>query len=177
MKETTLERMNTAPHYRLISQKLINTLTDYELEAAIADLAGYTNPDLLEQFMPSPESFVVVYKTKSFEESLNGNTIAYIYSSDLYRELYPLKVIISSYKSLGLEVFALKIEEVIKAIDKLRSDNKIFGCRGFHASNITIDKFPNEVLLIRDAARAARVHFIRDNPENFIGDYRALFSD
>lgn len=177
MKETTLGRMSTAPHYRLINQELIDTLTDYELETAIADIVGYTARDTLEQFMPSSESFAIIYRTKSFEESLNDFTIAHMYSSDFYQEFYPLKFIISSYKRLGLEEFALKIEEVIKAIDKLRSDSNIFGYRGFHFSRITIDKFPNEVLLIRDRARAARVRFIRDNPEKFIGDYRALFSD
>lgn len=177
MKETTLERMSTAPHYRLINQELMDTLTDYELETTIADLVGYTAPDILEQFMPSPESFALIYQTKSFEESLKNFTIAYIYSDDFFQELYPLKIIISSYKRLGLEDFALKIEEVIKAIDKLRSGNNIFRHIGFHLSEITIDKFPNEVLFIRDRARAARVRFIRDNPEKFFGDYRALYPD
>lgn len=65
MKETTLERMKIAPHYRLIDQELINTLTDYELETAIFDLVGLTNPAIIEQFMPSPESFGAIYKTNS----------------------------------------------------------------------------------------------------------------
>ncbi|MFO1367886.1 MAG: hypothetical protein U1F46_02750 [Marinagarivorans sp.] len=177
MKKTTLERMKIAPHYRLIDQELVNTLTDYELETAIFDLVGRTNSDIIEQFMPSPESFSAIYKTRSFEESLKTYTIEYIHSDRFYQEYYPLKVIISSYKIFALEEFALKIEEVNKAIDKKIADNKIYGYRRFHVSQITIDKFRNEALLIKDKACAARARFIRDNAENFIGDYRALFSD
>lgn len=177
MKKTTLERLKTAPHYRLINQELINTLTDYELETAIFDLAGLTNPDIIEQFMPSPESFGAIYITRSFEESLKTNTIEYIHSDKFYQEYYPLKIIISSYRIFGLEEFALKIEEVNKAIDKKIADNKMFGYRRFHVSQLTIDKFRNEALLIKDKACAARARFIRDSAENFIGDYRALFSD
>lgn len=177
MKETTLERMKIAPHYRLIDQELVNTLTDYELETAIFDLVGLTNSAIIEQFMPSPESFGAIYKTRSFEESLKTHTIEYIHSDGFYQEYYPLKIIISSYKIFALEEFALKIEEVNKAIDKKIADNKICGYRRFHVSQLTIDKFRNEALLIKDKACAARARFIRDNAENFIGDYRALFSD
>ncbi|HRH75948.1 MAG TPA: hypothetical protein PK129_01265, partial [Cellvibrionaceae bacterium] len=173
----TLERMKIAPHYRLIDQELVNTLTDYELETAIFDLVGLTNSAIIEQFMPSPESFGAIYKTRSFEESLKTHTIEYIHSDGFYQEYYPLKIIISSYKIFALEEFALKIEEVNKAIDKKIADNKICGYRRFHVSQLTIDKFRNEALLIKDKACAARARFIRDNAENFIGDYRALFSD
>ncbi len=177
MKKTTLVRMKTGPHYRLIDQELINTLSDYELETAICDLFGLTYLDVIEQFMPSPESFGAIYKTRSFEESLQTWTIEHIHSDEFYQECYPLKIIISSYKILGLEAFALKIEEVYRAIDKKIADNKIFGFRRFHVGQITIEKFRNEVLLVKDKACAARARFIRDNAENFIGDYRALFSD
>lgn len=177
MKEPTLERMNTAPYYRLITKELIDTLTDYELETVIFDLAGYSNSDMIEQCMPSPESFVAVYKTRSFEERLNIFTIEKIYSDESFQEYLPFKIIISSYKRLALEGFALKLEEVVKAIDKKRADNKLVGYRSFHAGQVTIDKFRNEALLIKDIARAARARFIRDNAENFIGDYRAFFSD
>lgn len=171
------------PFHRVISEDVIRSLPDGQLEKAIGDIAGYNVKGTFESFNLDPKGYEAVYLTMNIEEAVREDGMYGLFFWDRLYLYGNLDMLFSSiekvpgfYDKMNLpgvsEVFRSAIIEHGKEEEKRKLQKESYNesyCR-IYFSDMT-----KKINLMSQKVSTERCRYIRNNIDLFVGDFRECF--
>lgn len=180
------DSLDQRPYHQVITLDLLNRLPDSELEVALYDIvwawADKTQSswkDCLRMLDTMPEGYRAVYCTMGLEGEVSNGGFNQFFYNDIRILLDPA---LAGYRRMGLEDVARLVEgaaalyqrEAKSKKGRLLATGQLEDfLKSYKLSSL--DAVDERFWSSKDVISAARIAYIRQHPQEFVGDFRRLY--